>query len=132
MKFGEAIDSSGCSLLVFFTWCVIRFLAEDIVGANVHYKASNLFHGFGKIARGGGIEGFDNRSSRLGSVNVGPSSTVDDATNVLLLHHATDVVTISDIEVLIALAHISEDVMVATILRDDLNFLAQLAIGTGY
>ena len=132
VELGEAVDAGGGALLVFLTRHVVGIAAKHIIGAHVHEESAYLFHHFGQILGGRGVEGLDDGPGGLGGIDIGPCGAVDDAAHTVLLHHLANVVDIGDVELGISVAHIGEDIMVLAVFRNELHLVAQLSVGACY
>ena len=56
LQFGESINAGRCTLLRFFTRCIIWICSKDIISAYMHEQSIHLLHQNGKITRSISIE----------------------------------------------------------------------------
>lgn len=131
VQLGQTINARRSALLVFLAGHIVGVAAKDVVGAYVHEQSILLFHHFGQILWGNGIESLDDITGSLGSIHIGPRRTVDNAFHVVFPHHSADSIDVGDVQLLVTITHIGEDIMIFTVPGNDLHFVAQLAVGTG-
>ena len=137
MEFGQAIDSSGSSLLVFTAGTVIRLCPEDVVGRNVYQQSARLCHDAGQDFGSLRIELLSKCLVCLCGINIGECCTIHDGINAATaddvahgLGFLAGVIERAAVIVAVARADIRKEIGVGSSTAGHAQFVAQLSVGT--
>ena len=133
MELRKAVYTCRRTFLILAARRVVRVASEDIVGADMYEQSVALLHHLGEVLRCCGVERLNDVTGCLRLVHIGPCSAVDDALDVVLIDITADLVDVGDVELLIALTHIGEEILVVLrLFAYKLYFIAKLTVGTRY